>query len=86
MFFKVRLDLAEPLKRQLAGVFREPGRLLHTRKVRQIMLTDLRHLILKVTENRAFLTVPFGEEKTNMVNRECGSEDVHSFLFRSQGS
>ncbi len=49
MLFKVRLDLAEPLKRQLAGVFLEPGKLLHTRKVRQIMLTDLRHLILKVT-------------------------------------
>jgi hypothetical protein len=49
MFFKVRLDLAEPLKRHPADVFREPGKLLHIRKVRQIMLTKLRHLILKVT-------------------------------------
>ena len=49
VLFKVRLDYPEPIKRNLAVVFGETGKLVHTRRVRQIMLTDLCHLMLKVT-------------------------------------
>ena len=46
---QMRLQQTKPLKRQLPGFLRESGQLLHASILRQLMLTDLRHLILKVT-------------------------------------
>ena len=49
VLFKAGLDQPEPTQRQRADVFREAGQMVHTRRVRQLMFKELRHLILKVT-------------------------------------
>jgi hypothetical protein len=49
VLFKVRLEQTEPIERQSPGGIREARQFVHTRTVCQIFLTDLCHLILKVT-------------------------------------
>jgi hypothetical protein len=43
------LDYAESIQRQLSDIFWQTGKEVHTRRVRQKMLTILRQIILKVT-------------------------------------
>jgi hypothetical protein len=49
VLFKIRLEQTKTIKRELPNVCRDSAELIHTRRVRQIMLTESRQIILKVT-------------------------------------
>jgi hypothetical protein len=49
---QMRLKLAKPIKGELSGLFREPGQLVDTRRVRQMACRVLRQMNCKVTPGR----------------------------------
>ena len=46
VLLQVRLDYAESIQRQLADIFGQTGKEVHPRKVRQIVLTILRQIMV----------------------------------------